>query len=169
MNVSLVRFVRIIAFLSIAASASMFSPHVLAQAKPALIRDIDEPGRNPYQKSISLVQGPAAGCTTLACFFVFDTVPAGKRLVITYVSAGWGLASGGTGASAIMYLDGTNSGPIPFLVAPVNVGLNFYVLGGPVTFYAEPGYTPTVVVGGQFLNPGITATAHLTGYFVSLP
>lgn len=169
MNVSLVRFVRIIAFLSIAASASMFSPHVLAQAKPALVRDIDEPGRNPYQKSIVLNQGAAAGCTTIACFFVFDTVPAGKRLVITYVSAGWALASGGAGASAIMYLDGTNSGPTPYLVAPVNTGFNYYVSAGPVTFYAEPGYTPTVVVGGQFLATGITAVVHLTGYFVSLP
>jgi hypothetical protein len=140
-----------------------------AQAKPALVRNIDEPGRNPYQQSISFQQNTFAGCTINSCVVTFNAVPAGRRLVVTYVSA--------------RYHDPTFFGP-----AGVSLGLNgnvgatlvdlprnstdnaFQTIASPLTFYVEAGDKPTVfIAGGNLIVSSFQANVAVAGYFVSLP
>jgi hypothetical protein len=57
---------------------------LLAQIKAALVQNVDEPARNPYQEAASFSQG--SGCSGAFCNVYFSTVPTGKRLVITNVT-----------------------------------------------------------------------------------
>src|SRR5262245_52540493 len=58
-----------------------------AQAQDVnVVSSVDEPARQPYQTSVSLNFGSAPG--TEGSTFKTVTLPAGKRLVIQYVSAG---------------------------------------------------------------------------------
>jgi hypothetical protein len=54
----------------------------IAQAvRAALVRNQDEPGRNPYFESRDV------NCTAQGCVAGFSAVPAGQRLVLTFISA----------------------------------------------------------------------------------
>lgn len=54
----------------------------IAQAvRAALVRNPDEPGRNPYFETRYVL------CTSEVCESTFSPVPAGQRLVVTFVSA----------------------------------------------------------------------------------
>jgi hypothetical protein len=130
-------------------------------AKPALVRDADEPGRNPYQEAIDLEVGDP-GCTTGAdCIITLSPVPAGKRLVVTYASVRFSPA----GAVQIAFL--FFPGGFMALPAPVSVGSNIVVTAGPLTAYIDAGQTPIVrmepLVGGSGVN------VFLSGYYISLP
>jgi hypothetical protein len=60
----------------------------LAEVKAALIQNVDEPARNPFSEDFK-VQADNNGCFSFSsndCSFVGDTVPAGKRLVITNIT-----------------------------------------------------------------------------------
>jgi hypothetical protein len=61
--------------------------HLLAQVKYALVRDVDEPGRGAFQTTVQV--GFGTGLQGI-------TIPAGKRLIIDYVSI-HGNASGTSG------------------------------------------------------------------------
>src|SRR3954454_4054241 len=63
---------------------------LLAQIKAALVQNVDEPGRNPYQESQFTVCGGPQNCN-----FQFAMIPAGKRLVLTLLN-GWVDVRGGT-------------------------------------------------------------------------
>jgi hypothetical protein len=56
-------------------------------------QNVNEPGRHPFQESIVLNSG--AGCAPFVCSTSFSPVPAGKRLVVTYVSAVFVSSNGG--------------------------------------------------------------------------
>lgn len=70
------------ALLALAVVGALSAPMAHAQPRAALVQSVDEPGRNPYQETISNTT-----CrTTTVCSFTFATVPAGKRLVVTHIS-----------------------------------------------------------------------------------
>jgi hypothetical protein len=50
--------------------------------RPAIVKNVDEPGRIPYQQFFSATPG-TTGCGLNFCSYSFPAVPAGKRLVIT--------------------------------------------------------------------------------------
>jgi hypothetical protein len=123
--------------------------------------------RQPYQKTIFFNQSPST-CTQFVCTVSFDAVPAGKRLVITYASAQWGLTSGGNFATASVGVNGNGLGqPQVLLPAAVLSGFSSWVAAGPLTFYAEAGDVPTMQLAGQFVQPvSNTAEAAIVGYLV---
>jgi hypothetical protein len=54
---------------------------LMAQIRAALVKNVDEPGRTPYQST--------ASCSVDLigeCFANFATVPAGKRLIVQHLS-----------------------------------------------------------------------------------
>jgi len=55
---------------------------LLAQIRAALVQNVDEPGRTPYQSTLVFKQG-TGGCGITACTLIFGSVPNGKRLVAT--------------------------------------------------------------------------------------
>jgi hypothetical protein len=104
------------------------------------------------------------------CQVSFPSVPRGKRLVITYASARYSLSSGGTDADVEVGVNGNVSDePSILLPAPVRTGFDTYVASGPVTFYAEAGDVPTMLLEGVYVQPASnTATASIVGYLVSM-
>ena len=56
-------------------------PPLLAQVRPALVKNVDEPGRSPYQ----VLPVSSTDCGTYT-YLNFPAVPSGKRLVITFAS-----------------------------------------------------------------------------------
>lgn len=57
------------------------APKLIAAVKAALVQNVDEPGRNPYQ------EGKSTSCPFPGdCVTTFSSVPAGTRLVLTSVS-----------------------------------------------------------------------------------
>jgi hypothetical protein len=110
---------------------------------------------NPYQTQGAI--GDSATCAP-QCTITFPVVPAGKRLVITNVSAQAGanndpMVIEGNGASYFV--------PKPYPAASY--------LNAPVTVYFEPGSTPSA----RFFVPNATEHTSLivtfVGYFVPIP
>lgn len=158
--------------LRIAALALAFActPAALAQPKPALVQDRDEPGRNPWQQSIDVTQNATnCGVLLINCFVNFATVPAGKRLVVTYASAVFAGADGNA-ASPLVY-----AGPaqVPnfahFLPLPQARNGARLVASGPVLFYVDAGTYAYMVIQVDPLKDGYVATVSLSGYLVDAP
>ena len=129
----------------------------------AAVRDVDQKDRNPYQHTV--VFNETGGLNNNADF---PAVPAGNRLVITYVSALFTLASGGS-VPSISLLWNDNVFGVNANLPATSIGLNTYIASGPVTFYVDAGNVPTVLVNGQFLSTSNTAVVTVTGYLVSVP
>ena len=140
-----------------------------AQPKPALVQDRDEPGRNPYQKSIQITQNTTTcGALLSLCSIAFDNVPAGKRLVVTF-------------ASVILHTDPATNDPLAYagpaqipnfahsLPLPQARGGTRHVASGPVLFYVEAGTYPYVIIQGFPLTDGASAGAAISGYYVNVP
>jgi hypothetical protein len=71
------------------------SDAALAQTRPALIKNIDEPGRNPYQAFVTFsLTTPSTDNSYFCqqppdppvCFLLYPSVPIGRRLVIENVT-----------------------------------------------------------------------------------
>ena len=167
------RLIRSITVLWFAALlAGVFPALVDAQPKPALVQNIDEPGRNPYQEGKQF-SANAMNCdnSNFTCTARFPAVPAGKRLVLTYVSAFYGLSANAAAANVRVGKSGDMDRMLILQAVTANpnvVGAE-YTASGPVTFYYEPGDTPTVTLSGQFINFGSPVAVTLVGYLVSLP
>lgn len=135
-----------------------------AQPKPALTQEIDGPGRDIYRQSAS---GDTCDLAASCTISIPVTVPAGRRLIITY-------------ASAEAWLNGDSPALLVGRITNVLGGshnINFSVPGpgdrrgwsGPVTFYVEPGESlsgllrlpagvlfvgaPSVTLMGHFVTP----------------
>lgn len=120
-------------------AVTLLSVDALAQPKPALTRDSDEPGRNPYVQSLQVTQNVTNCLPSLAqCSVILPAFPVGKRLVITYVAAAFFLDAGGNGAEVSLSAPGTG-----FILLPQPQLQGFLVdrhtVATPVTFYVEPG------------------------------
>jgi hypothetical protein len=70
-------------FAAIAVVLALTCGVAVAQTRPAIVKNVDEPGRIPYQQFVSATPGPASACGLNFCTWFFPNVPAGKRLVIT--------------------------------------------------------------------------------------
>jgi hypothetical protein len=110
---------------------------------------------NPYQTQGAI--GDAATCAP-QCVISFPTVPAGKRLVITNVSAQLGTSMGG------FVIEGNG---VVFFVPKAYPTAN--TLAVPVTVYFEPGSTPTARFFVQDATQHTSLVVTVVGYFVAIP
>ena len=94
--------------------------------------DMSESGE-PYQATA--VVGDSATCTGNQCHFTFPTVPAGKRLLITSVSAQLGQTHD------TITLEGNG---VSYFVTKTHPDLGY--VAAPVSLYYEAGSTPTARV-----------------------
>ncbi len=121
----------------------------MAQAvRAALVRNQDEPGRNPYSQF--------AECLGTECSLTFPPVPAGQRLVVTFVSMATGNGNGGPIAFAghgqdVRFLQSQNA--------------TVSITNSPIVAYYDAGETPTL----NCFCPNTLMEATLSGYYVSLP
>jgi hypothetical protein len=111
--------------------------------------------QNPYQ-----TQGSVSDSSTCApqCTISFPAVPAGKRLVITNVSAQLGASID------ILVIEGNGAAffvPKPYPTASY--------LATPVTVYFEPGSTPTARFFVQDATQHTSLIVTYVGYYVPIP
>ena len=180
----------------IAIAAATHPARLLAQTvvKAALVRSVDEPGREPYMESQTTTCSPTGGCT-----LTFAQVPAGKRLVIRNVSSqiqtrGFVGTAGSLSDVPPGFLVSVESLTVQLLVnATVGsrgvVEANFYVpqtLGSQYNYTSPSGLAPAFVqlnYAGSlemygyadagtapqvFISTG-TGQATISGYFVDIP
>jgi hypothetical protein len=142
--------------------------------KPALVQNIDEKGRNPYQQTIQFTPTSptaAASCSSGSCTVSFKTVPAGYRLVVTQVTAAFAAASTGDAERLAVLASITSTTPqtsvdIAVLPTPTLSG-GIQTLNAAVTFYVEPGLIPYMLLS-NVLSTGSEVTVSITGYLVNL-
>ncbi len=125
----------------------------------------------PYQHTIDFnPDATICGSNLLVCRVEFPAVPPGKRLILTYASAHYGLIPGGLFPSVEIADSNSSFGSTRIaLPAPVREGTagDTYVAAGPIKLYVEAGKTPTMLVAGQYVSSTNTANASLVGYLVS--
>jgi len=140
------------------------SPKLMAAVKAALVQNVDEPGRNPYQEMVFLSCFPGYAGIEL-CTGGFTTVPTNSRLVITHISGEVSVLGGGIGDGLLwLAYAGTSRTPFPLLPG----GLNGLFVNEPVLAYFEAGQIPQIQLG--FTNPASNPAAFITlaGYYVRL-
>lgn len=156
-----------IAFLLLIGTASLVSVKKATAGEPVgstLVRDVDNPARSPYQDVVRVVlpNGQVSGQAVL------PAVPAGKQLVIEYVSASGYFTLGqsaflqvGMGESAVMHY-------VP-LLQRFNTGMRTRIIGGQETrIYIEAGKRPRISVVRDGTTGDAIVDVAISGYFVSL-
>jgi hypothetical protein len=127
------------------------------------IRNLDEPGRAPFQAQIT---ASATSSPTLS------GIPAGKRLVIQHVSAnlitpsttGGYLRMGITPPAGSAFGGATYQFPLTFVGTRSPVG-SFFVGSFPVTAYADPDSVIQFLTDSGFISSGTLFIA-VSGYLV---
>jgi hypothetical protein len=103
----------------------------------------------PYQKTASI---NVSNCSGNQCIVSYPTVPAGKRLVLTSVSAQLGTLNP-------IVLEG---GAATYFVSKTDPSLTY--LNAQVSFYYEPGSTPTARMFAPPGTPNTSLIVTLVGY-----
>lgn len=119
-------------------------------ARAALVRNQDEPGRNPYSQTVA--------CLSEGCSVTFPPVPAGERLVLTFINGGLFTSNG-----SILGLSGHGS---DLRLFPITQAGSLATVNSPMVAYFDAGETPQVSCDG--CDDSILQVA-LSGYYVSLP
>jgi hypothetical protein len=162
-------FLYVAATVSAVAVIGAFSAKpVIAQIRAALVQNVDEPGRNPYQETQFVI------CAAQNCNFTFATVPAGKRLVLTHVN---GTVNTAGGTVPITLIQSSLGGSpfatvwVPLTKSTVHSNATRFMISSDVLAYFGPGEQPSGF-DGLFSTPDSFvggAQLMLTGYYVNLP
>ncbi len=141
----------------------------IAQIRPAYTKNVDEPGRMPYQNTVNISGITFGNCSNVLCAVAFPTVPTGKRLVVEHVSVNM-ICSGSIDDFKMKSLtlarsDNTGS---RLDIAPTGVApdVRNIIIDKRIRFYFEPGLTPLLLVpfqGCDFIGGG---NGTLVGYLI---
>ena len=164
----MLKLTRTHSILAIAAALASLLPAAIHAQKPALTQNIDEKGRIPYYAS---QYGTCFNDAINLCYITFPAVPAGYRLVVTYVSINYiaatsvvanicGFASGNKGSGNAPY--------VLYLPAPTANGQNTYTYSNPLTAYVEAGAQPNFFLQNALNSPDTPLVGTINGYLVNL-
>jgi hypothetical protein len=132
---------------------------------PVFVKDVDNPARQAFQQKLNfnLADGFSEVCMPIA------TVPAGKRLVIEYVSAKVTIP-GGHKLRALNVFTNLNGDFAYHFLAPTPTGVfNEYVAAQQLRLYADPN-TQVNICASRDNGDGIAPVqATISGYLVDLP
>lgn len=139
-----------------------------SKSKPACtpVCEVNNPDKNPFQTGLEMTLG--AGMPIVDGFFV---VPAGKRLVIEYISGQAFLPAGQTLLLSIM-CRAQDDGVWHYLPA-TTIGRfgneDCFQYGGLVRLYADPGSAVALQLSRDSLAGAGAGRVSLSGYLVSIP
>ena len=128
--------------------------------KAALVANVDESGRVPYQFEGFLCIG------TTFCDLTLPTVPAGKRLVVTFTSGSVSVApQAGQLVFARLFSSTGSPGAVNLITnfQGNGGGTDFYNWSQPVLAYFNAGVAPRVIV---LTNQNMNGTFHVAGYLL---
>ena len=132
--------------------------------RPAAVRNLDEPGRNPYMDFLVL---SCSGGDTSSCDVVFHPVPDGKRLVLEQVNVSIDRPAGAVdGVKRIAVLRPAES--IIVLPTSPSPDPNLLIVNQRVLTYYESGQTPMLQISLRDDVDAALVTASLSGHFVDL-
>jgi hypothetical protein len=143
-----------------------------AQSGTWSVRNVDEPGRAPYQEYRS---SQFASCGSINCELDFSQVPAGKRLVIRTVSGSVNVSPGTVLVNVTLVTEfAKRLVDVPtFFQGNATTSLgnqDWHRFNSDIFAYAEPGSTPHFAVSVNPSQGGATfASASLVGYYVDIP
>ena len=119
----------------------------IAQAvRAALVQNVDEPGRNAYSES--------ASCFSFGCLAIFSPVPAGKRLVVTFING-----QVGSGSLTLDLGGHRTDNNVRAFLATSNL------INAPTLAYFDAGEAPYITANA----PGNFTQATLSGYYINQP
>lgn len=163
--------IRSIALIAASLMAALVMAPSFAQTRAALVKNVNEPGRTPYQSAVNF--NPGTGCSSAACNFVsFPVVPAGKRLVVKQLTILVGVAT--TGQPTVLAFSSSpgcsNCSNRAIVTGWVNAGLltggvNFWAVDRPVHVFFEAGETPQIKMYAS-ANFAFVGNATLHGYLI---
>jgi hypothetical protein len=130
--------------------------------QPVNVRDVDSPGRTPFQVSHFLVMDSATQSTETTF-----SVPAGKRLIIEFVSAITILPE----TQKLLLLLRHDAGTVPFAAIPLQLVGRFadsdeYASSQLVRLYAEPESTLTIFAYRNEIGGGVQIVVTVVGHLV---
>ncbi len=145
--------------------------------KPALTQNVDEKGRVPFHqvRALNLNASQPLDCSPGACSVVFNAVPAGHRLVITYVSVGYYAVSPSVdstsftlGTPATEPVSGDVEENFVSFPSATPDSRGYCAWAQPTLLYVEAGVTPTI--DARNIRNGSTDTASflIEGYLIAL-
>ncbi|WP_347985844.1 hypothetical protein [Methylomonas sp. AM2-LC] len=156
-------------------SAATLLPAQEAAAAAALVKNVEQPGRLPYQQTVQF-NSIIGNCNTFsgntnACLVSFNAVPAGKRLVVEHVTLLIATTGGAPNLVAFGEDLSTNTGIVAVIKPDFSAGINisgstFWNLDREARVYYEPGTTPKIkiLVPGSIVGFDSSATVH--GYLI---
>lgn len=146
----------------IAVLGKFYAKPVMAQVRAALVQDVDQPARAPFQVTVPINVNNFT--------YTPVSIPAGKRLVVDYIAMSGAAQSASGGIQPIIILSSSVSGSANALyyVAPEQSGTvpGQYYHTEKATIYADSlnvspafaGYSPSfmafnVVISGHLITP----------------
>ena len=149
-------------FAVLATVVGVFSagPAIAQLAKAALVKNVDEKGRVPWQLTLTTNSCPFPGC-----FITFPAVPAGKRLVIEYGSGLVQQTSSTLSLPAFVLLNEgafpqARLGPFVPNVSPQSA----WILSATLLYYVEEGRSPQILSSSA--TPVSYVEATISGYLI---
>jgi hypothetical protein len=149
---------------------SLTAQKAISQIRAALTKNVDEPGRLPYQAEVDF--GGCSGGNSF-CIVAFPPVPAGKRLVVEEVTALAFVRNGGQ-VNLFAFGDGviTNTGNVAIMqptFTPLFAADSFSVawsIDKQIKVYYEPGTTPKVKIQASVGFGALGSNMTLHGYLI---
>jgi hypothetical protein len=134
--------------------------------RAALVENIDEPGRNPYQNQAFT---NCSGVQFDDCDLTFTTVPAGKRLVLTNITGFIDTTGVFPNCNIQSHYADNNFGAVFFsgTAGTAYEGITRYFVNIPTVTCYGAGETPKLDCSSS--DRFIAVDMALTGYYVSVP
>jgi hypothetical protein len=146
----------------IAVLGHFYAKPLLAQVRAALVQDVDQPARAPFQTHVDLFLGPGGGSAQV-------TIPPGQRLVVDFIGV-HGIAQGSGGVQPdIILLSSVGGGPsTSYDFAPQQsstVGGRFD-LSQPATIYADSLNVNLAFAGGGAVPSSMAFEVQISGHLI---
>jgi hypothetical protein len=124
---------------------------------PLIVRNVDEPGRIPYQSFASL-----NSCLAISCTFTFNNPGTGHRLVVQHISGSWNNTT--PGATLVVVTSADSGAARSAFDKTADSSITEFFFDQPVLFYVDPGRSFSVllsVTSGNSLGGGIFVSGYL--------
>jgi hypothetical protein len=137
-----------------------YAKPLMAQVRAALIKNLDERGRNPYSRTLVCVAIQGGGCEA-----DFPPVPAGMRLVVEYVD----LSVQGDSPFQVQIFSGNSSYHPITQTLPATVGAAITsAVSQAILAYCEAGASVQIRAFELSGNPPLGGVVTISGYLVNL-
>src|ERR1035437_7452779 len=127
---------------------------------PVFVRDVDNPARQFYQRSLQSSQSSVS-----SWLVVFDAVPAGKRLVVEFISLEAVVSNGNVIRAIVDHQQGDPTHRFPFSAQATGD----FVAAQQMRMYFEAGETPRISVFRDTNTGTIYLAGTISGYYIDVP